>query len=270
MTAPVTRKRNPGAGRSRRVLPRPRVILGSLVLAVFISVLMVQAYINAEFTNDHVDTEAEDQGTVPPDILAGGPIINTTGGQRAVVPAAGAHHRPDLRRRARPAVDAEGPEGAEGERRARHLLRGRFAGGPVPGPGDRQIADERSRARRAHVHPPQPDRAARRGGGASSTPRPSSRSPRPPGCSTSLIRFPYSSKAAAIDDVNWPLVKEAGKLGYLVVVNDTDSEDWQRPGVDQIIAVRHPGRRLVGGHAVPRRRRRPLADRRGTRRSSSR
>ncbi|MGW4462986.1 bifunctional polysaccharide deacetylase/glycosyltransferase family 2 protein [Micromonospora sp. NPDC004704] len=55
------------------------------------------------------------------------------------------------------------------------------------------------------------------------------------GVKTSLIRFPYSSRADAIDDRNWPLVREAGELGYLTVVNDTDSVDWARPGVDAIV-----------------------------------
>ena len=63
------------------------------------------------------------------------------------------------------------------------------------------------------------------------------------GVHTNLVRFPYSSKPQAIDDVNWKIVKEAGKHGYLVVVNDLDSEDWQRPGVEQIVAQRDPGRR---------------------------
>src|SRR5206468_1826063 len=54
------------------------------------------------------------------------------------------------------------------------------------------------------------------------------------GVHTNLVRFPYSSKAEAIDDANWAIVKDVGKLGYLVVVSDIDSEDWQRPGPAQI------------------------------------
>src|SRR4029453_10426636 len=51
------------------------------------------------------------------------------------------------------------------------------------------------------------------------------------GVHTNLVRFPYSSRPSAIDDVNWGLVKEAGEQGYLVVVNDLGSEDWKQPGV---------------------------------------
>ena len=55
------------------------------------------------------------------------------------------------------------------------------------------------------------------------------------GVHTNLARFPYSSKSNAIDEVNWGIVKEAGRQGYLLVVNDVDSEDWKRPGVEQIV-----------------------------------
>lgn len=55
------------------------------------------------------------------------------------------------------------------------------------------------------------------------------------GDTTSLLRFPYSSTADAIDDTYWPIVKEAGDFGYVTVVADVDGEDWARPGVRQIV-----------------------------------
>jgi cellulose synthase/poly-beta-1,6-N-acetylglucosamine synthase-like glycosyltransferase/peptidoglycan/xylan/chitin deacetylase (PgdA/CDA1 family) len=235
---PQARKRTPAAGRSRRVMPRPRVMLGSLVLVLFVGVLVVQAYINAEFTNDHVDTPAEDQGTVPPDILTGGPIINTTGGQ------ANSYRLP-------PKTIAltfdDGPDATwspkildvleeynahatffvVGSQVARHpdVVRDMAAGGHELGvhtfthPNLIRLAPWRRKLEYAQTQLAIAQAA---------------------GVKTSLIRFPYSSKASAIDDVNWPLVKEAGKLGYLVIVNDTDSEDWRRPGVDQIISHATP------------------------------
>src|SRR5690348_11083939 len=60
------------------------------------------------------------------------------------------------------------------------------------------------------------------------------------GVHTNLVRFPYSSKADAIDETNWGLVQEAGRHGYLVVVNDLDSEDWRRPGTDAIVGNATP------------------------------
>ncbi|OON72659.1 bi-functional transferase/deacetylase [Streptomyces tsukubensis] len=55
------------------------------------------------------------------------------------------------------------------------------------------------------------------------------------GIRTSLFRPPYSSFADAMDNKSWPVTKYIGDRGYLTVVNNTDSEDWQRPGVAAII-----------------------------------
>jgi hypothetical protein len=76
----VPRGRNRNRMR-RRLLPRPRIVLASLMLLLFVAVLVVQAYINAEFRGDHVESEVGDQTGVPVGIRGGGPIINATGGQ---------------------------------------------------------------------------------------------------------------------------------------------------------------------------------------------
>ncbi len=55
------------------------------------------------------------------------------------------------------------------------------------------------------------------------------------GIRTSLFRPPYSSFADAMDNKSWPVTEYIGSRGYITVVNNTDSEDWQRPGVDEII-----------------------------------
>ncbi|MDN5383612.1 glycosyltransferase [Streptomyces sp. LB8] len=55
------------------------------------------------------------------------------------------------------------------------------------------------------------------------------------GIRTSLFRPPYSSFAGAIDNASWPAIEYVGSRGYLTVLNDTDSEDWKKPGVDEII-----------------------------------
>ncbi|MDT3726992.1 glycosyltransferase [Streptomyces sp. DSM 41972] len=55
------------------------------------------------------------------------------------------------------------------------------------------------------------------------------------GIRTSLFRPPYSSFADAMDNESWPVTEYIGSRGYLTVVNNTDSEDWKRPGVDEII-----------------------------------
>ncbi|MFE4418223.1 glycosyltransferase [Streptomyces sp. NPDC056817] len=55
------------------------------------------------------------------------------------------------------------------------------------------------------------------------------------GIRTSLFRPPYSSFADAMDNASWPVTKYVGSRGYLTVLNNTDSDDWQKPGVDEII-----------------------------------
>ncbi|MFF8952918.1 glycosyltransferase [Streptomyces sp. NPDC014940] len=60
------------------------------------------------------------------------------------------------------------------------------------------------------------------------------------GIRSSLFRPPYSSFADAMDDRSWPVTQYIGGRGYLTVVNDTDSEDWRRPGVEEIIRKATP------------------------------
>ncbi|BCJ43005.1 bi-functional transferase/deacetylase [Actinoplanes ianthinogenes] len=221
-------------GRSRRrILPRPRVMLGTLVLGFFVAVLVVQAYINAEFTADHKETEVGDQDGVPLSIRGGGPIVNTTGGQETTsrLPdrtiALTFDDGPDpiwtpkvlqvLREN-----DAHGTFFVVGSQVARHpaLTKDIVADGNELGLHTFTHANMQLLApwrRRLELSQNQVAIA------------------KATGVHTNLARFPYSSKTDAIDDTNWKIVKEAGQAGYLVVVNDLDSEDWQRPGIDQII-----------------------------------
>jgi hypothetical protein len=60
------------------------------------------------------------------------------------------------------------------------------------------------------------------------------------GIRTSLFRPPYSSFADAMDNKSWPVTEYIGKRGYITVVNNTDSEDWRKPGVDAIIREATP------------------------------
>lgn len=52
---------------------------------------------------------------------------------------------------------------------------------------------------------------------------------------TSLFRPPYSSFADAMDNKSWPVARYLGSLGYITVLDSTDSEDWKRPGVAAIV-----------------------------------
>ncbi|GAB3796276.1 bifunctional polysaccharide deacetylase/glycosyltransferase family 2 protein [Micromonospora zhanjiangensis] len=55
------------------------------------------------------------------------------------------------------------------------------------------------------------------------------------GGNTRLLRLPYSAGNDAIGDGTWRVTREAAELGYLSVFSDTDSRDWERPGVDAIV-----------------------------------
>ena len=217
----------------RRLLPRPRVLLGTLLLVLFVGALITQAYINAEFTSDHKDAEVGDQEGVPLAIRGGGPVINTTGGQASTsrMPAKTIaltfDDGPDPVWT--PQVlqvlkdnDAHGTFFVIGSAVARH-----------PELTKRITDDGNELGLHTFTHPNMQRIAPWRR--TLELTENQVAIARATGVRTNLARFPYSSKADAVDEVNWKIIKDAGRQGYLVVVNDMDSEDWQRPGVDQII-----------------------------------
>ncbi|OIJ66791.1 bifunctional polysaccharide deacetylase/glycosyltransferase family 2 protein [Streptomyces mangrovisoli] len=55
------------------------------------------------------------------------------------------------------------------------------------------------------------------------------------GITTTLFRAPYSSETDAIDNYSWPVYQKLGEEGYTSVFVDTDSDDWKRPGVSDIV-----------------------------------
>ncbi len=50
-----------------------------------------------------------------------------------------------------------------------------------------------------------------------------------------LIRPPFSSTAGAVDDLDLASFQLTESMGYMTVLSDVDSRDWQRPGVDAIV-----------------------------------
>jgi peptidoglycan-N-acetylglucosamine deacetylase len=55
------------------------------------------------------------------------------------------------------------------------------------------------------------------------------------GVTTSLMRPPYSFSTGSLDDPSWDVVRAAHEDGYVTVLADVDSRDWERPGVDAVV-----------------------------------
>jgi len=219
--------------RFRRALPRPRWVVSGVVLFVFVCVLLVEAYSNAKFTSDSAGQTHVGRSTVPDAIVQGGPIINTTDGRVR------SYHLPPktialtfddgpdpwwtpqvLRVLREHRVDAT--FFVLGAQAARHpdLVR-------------QLVAEGHELGVHSFTHPQLSEMDGwRRELEYSQTQLAIARAA---GVKTSLLRFPYSSRADAIDDATWSLVQHAGRLGYLSVFNDVDSRDWAKPGVPAII-----------------------------------
>nr|WP_310376804.1 glycosyltransferase [Catenuloplanes atrovinosus] len=215
------------------MVPRPRLLVAGTLLVLLVSVLLVRAYAASALSPDGLHQSSGAQGAVPAGIVEGGPIINTArgGAQSYRLPektiALTFDDGPDpwwtpqvLRKLAEHDVDATFFVVGSGAARHPDLVRQLAAEGHELGVHTFTHPDlTRMPSWQRRVEYSQTQMAI-----AAAT-----------GVKTSLIRFPYSSKAVAIDDENWPLYREAGELGYLSVLNDTDSRDWARPGVAQIV-----------------------------------
>jgi cellulose synthase/poly-beta-1,6-N-acetylglucosamine synthase-like glycosyltransferase/peptidoglycan/xylan/chitin deacetylase (PgdA/CDA1 family) len=60
------------------------------------------------------------------------------------------------------------------------------------------------------------------------------------GVHTALLRPPYSSTPAAVTARDWQAYRQAGGDGYLIVLANQDTRDWDRPGVAKIVAAAMP------------------------------
>jgi cellulose synthase/poly-beta-1,6-N-acetylglucosamine synthase-like glycosyltransferase/peptidoglycan/xylan/chitin deacetylase (PgdA/CDA1 family) len=203
-----------------------------LLLIVIVSLLFVEAYANSRFAPDGT-AQSGSQTTVPAKIVTGGPIINATPGQVQ-------SYRLPAKTIALTFDDGPDPWWT---RKVLQVLREQqveatffLIGSQVARHPElaREIALEgHELGVHTFTHPVLANLPAwRRHMEYSQTQLAIAKAA---GVETRLIRFPYSSVANAIDDGTWPMIQEAGGLGYLTVVSDTDSDDWARPGVDAIV-----------------------------------
>ncbi|MGW5667582.1 bifunctional polysaccharide deacetylase/glycosyltransferase family 2 protein [Micromonospora sp. NPDC003776] len=224
--------------RRQRRRNRRRWLLAGVVTFILLNLLAIGAYANARFTPDHRAGSPAGTGAVPARVLDGGTVVGFPDGR----------------------LDAE--------RMPPRTIALTFDDGPDP-VWTPKVLDVLSRhhapatffviGSQVARHPQLAERMAREGhelGIHTFTHPEMTALPRwrrkleysqtqatiayTTGVTTSLARLPYSSGVDAIDDASWPVVREAGRWGYVSVFNDTDSRDWARPGVESIISSATP------------------------------
>jgi cellulose synthase/poly-beta-1,6-N-acetylglucosamine synthase-like glycosyltransferase/peptidoglycan/xylan/chitin deacetylase (PgdA/CDA1 family) len=223
--------------RFRRVAPRPFWSVFMVVLTVIAGALTVEAYANGRFVPDHKRALGI-QSKVPETVLSGGPILDATGEQvrshrlPALTGAITFDDGPDptwtpkvldvLRKH-----DAKATFFVVGSQVARY-----------PELTRRIVAEGHELGIHTFTHPDLAVMPAWRRRMEYTQTRLAI--VQTTGVETRLVRFPYSSQPDAIDNAEWQLIQEAGDLGYVAVVNDTDSRDWARPGVNAIVKKAMP------------------------------
>jgi cellulose synthase/poly-beta-1,6-N-acetylglucosamine synthase-like glycosyltransferase/peptidoglycan/xylan/chitin deacetylase (PgdA/CDA1 family) len=210
-----------------------RWLVTVIVLVLIANLLLVEAYANARFAPDTGAVAAGASAAVPASVRDGGPIIETSGGQSR------SHALPA---RTMALTFDDGPDPTWTPRildmLGKHQVTATFfvVGAQVarhPELAGRIARDGHEIGAHTFTHPQLGDLSGwRRDLEHSQTQMAVAYAA---GVTTSLIRPPYSSFADALDDQGWSTVRETGRDGYLTVLNDTDSRDWARPGVDRIV-----------------------------------
>ncbi|GGM28665.1 bi-functional transferase/deacetylase [Micromonospora yangpuensis] len=221
-------------------MPRPSWTVFAMVFVVLGGILFVEAYANGSFIPDYraENTTGSGQDDVPTELLQGGPIVNTTADRPQ-------SYRLPARTIALTFDDGPDPRWTPEVLRVldKHQVPGTFfvLGNQVVRNPElvRTLADgghELGVHTFTHPHLTEIPGWQRRMeytqtqltiAGAT-------------GIRSNLLRFPYSSRADAFVDQDWPLLQQAGELGYLTIVNDLDSRDWERNGPDAMIAAATP------------------------------
>ncbi|MET9520807.1 glycosyltransferase [Streptomyces coeruleorubidus] len=224
-------------GGSRRRLPL-RLLLPLLVLVALMAMLMLRGYVHSEILADHRVRPPAATDQVPEKIMNGGPVIDTRSGRTESLRV------PD--RRLVLTFD-DGPDPVwtpkvldvlrKHDAHAVFFVTGTMAS-RYPDLVRRMVAEGHEVGLHTFNHPDLSYQSKKRidwelsqnqlaiSGAA--------------GIRTSLFRPPYSSFAGAMDNLSWPVTEYIGRRGYITVVNNTDSEDWRKPGVEEIIRKATP------------------------------
>ncbi|MEU6381478.1 glycosyltransferase [Streptomyces sp. NPDC046909] len=233
----ATRTRRPGAAprardASRRRLPM-RLLLPCLLLVALMAMLMLRGYVHSEILADHRVQAPASSDKVPEKILEGGPVIDTRSGRTQSLSLR--DHRLVLTFDDGP--DPEWTPKVLDVLKKHHAHAVFFVTGTMasryPDLVQRMVHEGHEVGLHTFNHPDLSYQSKKRidwelsqnqlaiSGAA--------------GIRTSLFRPPYSSFADAMDNKSWPVTEYIGTRGYITIVNNTDSEDWRKPGVEQII-----------------------------------
>ncbi|MDL2081362.1 glycosyltransferase [Streptomyces sp. GXMU-J15] len=221
----------------RRRLPM-RLLLPSLVLVAMMAMLMLRGYVHSEILADHRVRPAAASDKVPQQILKGGPVIDARSGRTETLKV------PD-RRLVLTFDDGPDPEWTPKvlDVLKKHDAHGVFfvtgtMASRYPDLVERMVAEGHEIGLHTFNHPDLSYQTKKRIDWELSQNQLAITGAA--GIRTSLFRPPYSSFSAAMDNESWPVTEYIGSRGYITVVNNTDSEDWKRPGVEAIIRKATP------------------------------
>ncbi|MGA5123980.1 polysaccharide deacetylase family protein [Streptomyces pseudogriseolus] len=247
MASPSHRRRAPRPDRRgalRRRVPL-RLLLPLLVLVALAAMLMLRGYVHSEILADHRVQDPAPTTEVPEEILGGGPVIDARAGKAATLSV------PD--RRLVLTFD-DGPDPTwtpkvldvlkKHDAHAVFFVTGTMAS-RYPDLVQRMVDEGHEIGLHTFNHPDLSLQSKKRIDWELSQNQLAITGAA--GIRTSLFRPPYSSFSDAMDNESWPVTRYIGSRGYLTVVNNTDSEDWKRPGVDEIIrrATPHNGKGAI-------------------------
>ncbi|MEU9317401.1 bifunctional polysaccharide deacetylase/glycosyltransferase family 2 protein [Streptomyces sp. NPDC048295] len=217
----------------RHAVPGPRVVIALLLLLGLVSVMLLDGYLRAEVGNDQRVRSDASSSEVPESVLDGGPFLSFEGGtahtrsvpDKTIVLTFDDGPDPEWTQQVLDILDDNDVPGT-------FFLVGSMVS-RYPDVVRRMVDDGNEVGVHTFTHVDLSYRSSSRitreiaqtqlalAGAA--------------GITTTLFRAPYSSTNDAIDNYSWPVYKKLGAMGYTSVFIDTDSEDWQKPGVSKIV-----------------------------------
>ncbi|MGW1356756.1 glycosyltransferase [Streptomyces chartreusis] len=231
-----TRRHGPATGApdgSRRRRVPMRLLLPSLVLVALMAMLMLRGYVHSEILADYRVRPAAANEKVPEQILKGGPVIDTRSGRTTTlrVPDDSIVLTFD---------DGPDPEWTpkvldalkRNNAHAVFFITGTMAS-RYPDLVQRMVDEGHEIGLHTFNHPDLSYQSKKRIDWELSQNQLALAGS--VGIRSSLFRPPYSSKSVNMDNNSWPVTEYIGGRGYITVVNDTDSEDWRKPGVEEIV-----------------------------------